>query len=33
MTEYHDYGVKLSGGQAKKILNAHKNVTGTNSTL
>jgi len=33
MTEYHDYGVKLSGGQVKKIFNAHKNGTGTTINL
>ena len=28
MTEYHQYGVTLSEGQAKKICNAHKKGTG-----
>ena len=28
MTKYHDYGVTLSQGQKKKILNAHRNGTG-----
>src|SRR5277367_1660256 len=28
MTEYHDYGVNLSKGQAKKIYNAYKKGTG-----
>ena len=27
MTEYQNYGVNLSKGQIKKILNAHKNGT------
>ena len=29
MTEYENYGVNLSKGQIKKILNAHKNETST----
>jgi len=28
MTEYHDYGVNLSQGQVRKILNAHNKGTG-----
>jgi len=33
MTEYHDYGVTLSEGQAKKILNAHKKGSGVTIRL
>ena len=33
MTEYHQYGVNLSKGQAKKICNAHKKGTGVTIRL
>jgi len=33
MTEYHDYGVNLSKGQAKKIYNAYKKGTGATIRL
>ena len=33
MTEYHDYGVNLSKGQAKKIYNAYKKGTGVTIRL
>src|SRR5277367_2868109 len=33
MTEYHDYGVTLSEGQAKKICNAHRKGTGVTIRL
>jgi hypothetical protein len=33
MVEYHNYGVKLTKGQAEKIWNAHKKGTGTTIEL
>ena len=33
MTKYHDYGVTLSEGQAKKICNAHRKETGVTIRL
>ena len=33
MTEYHQYGVTLSKGQAKKICNAHRKGTGVTIRL